>query len=101
MKYHELTSAAVLKRLRKRAGESRAPKTCWDYVLVDGDGCTVTTMDRKWDAILRREELALEGRSVRILCIGYGRVYRLAFPNGPLSPQFILVERVGLTRRST
>lgn len=101
MKYHELTSAAVLKQLRKLAANSRAPKTCWDYVLVDDEGRTVTTMDRRWPAILRREELALEGRSVRILCIGYGRVYRFAFPNGPLSPQFILVERVGRQRRGT
>ena len=61
----------------------------------------MTTRDRKWDGVLGREELALEGGSVRILCVGYGRVYRFAFPNGPLSPQFILVERAGRQRRGT
>ena len=74
---------------------SRHPRTRWDYVLVDEADREVETLDRKWTAILRREELARKGRAVRILCIGYGRVYRLAFPYGPLSPQFILVEKGG------
>ncbi len=88
------SSTTDLQRLRHRVACSRAPRTAWDYVVVETEtGRTISTHERKWDAILVREELLLSNQSAHVLCIGYERVYRLAFPKGPLRPQFILVEK--------
>jgi hypothetical protein len=84
--------ASVLMRLRALVARSRSPRTKWDYVLIDDHGRTIETFDRKWSAILRREELSREHRTARILVIGYERIYRIAFPRGPLHPDFILMK---------